>query len=199
VPFTPVPAAKQREALAFLDKYIFAADAFPVSAELLNKLAPERYDDYAGTNWNRERVDYPVHEVVFGIQSSPLGYLYSAPMLRRLADMPLHYAPGEDVFTMSEMFQTLRHSIWDEVYAKKNINGFRRNLQRQHANMLIGLMLGGGGAPLDAASLARYDLTNLRTAIIEALRSRGLDADTRAHLELVNSRISAALGAEMQQ
>ncbi len=197
VPFKPVSAAKQREALAFLDKYIFDADAFPISADLLNKLAPERYDDYSGTNWNRERVDFPMHELVFGIQTSPLGYLYSAAMLRRLEDMPLHYAPGESQFTMSEMFQTLRHSIWEEVYAKQNVNSFRRNLQRQHTGMLIGLMIGGSGAPLDAASLARYDLTNLRTAIIEALRTKGLDDATRAHLTEENARITAAMDAQM--
>jgi hypothetical protein len=197
VPFTPVSAAKQREALAFLDKYIFAPDAFPISAELLNKLAPERYDDYAGTNWSRQRVDFPMHELVYGIQTNPLGYLYSAAMLRRLEDMPLHYAPGETPFTMSEMFQTLRHSIWSEVYAKENVNSFRRNLQRQHTSMLIGLMIGGGGAPLDAASLARYDLTNIRTAIIEALRTNKLDDATRAHLTEENARITAAMDAQM--
>src|SRR5574341_1317778 len=38
-PFVPVPAARQREALKFLTDKVWAADAFQVQAQLLNKLA----------------------------------------------------------------------------------------------------------------------------------------------------------------
>ena len=43
LPFEPVPVDKQRQALAALQKYIFAEDAFRFSPQLLNKLAPERW------------------------------------------------------------------------------------------------------------------------------------------------------------
>jgi len=194
-PFEPVSAAKQREAMAFLKEYIFGPDAFQFPASLLNKLAPERLPDFEDTIDKMVRKDYPVHDVILGIQRIALDRMYDPVSLRRMVDLPLHYENGEELFALADMFKELRLAIWDEVYASRNINSFRRNLQRVHLGILISLVLRPGDAPEDALSLARADLVSLRIALIEALRSNALDAITRAHLEETLARVNAALDA----
>lgn len=49
LPFVPVPVEKQRQALASLEKYVFAADAFNFPPALLNKLAPSRWMHWGST------------------------------------------------------------------------------------------------------------------------------------------------------
>src|SRR4030095_658342 len=46
VALQPVPAAQQREALAFLAQNAFSADAFAVSPALLNRLGPDRWSHW---------------------------------------------------------------------------------------------------------------------------------------------------------
>jgi hypothetical protein len=46
LPFTPVPASEQKRAMQFLRERIFAADAFDLPSDLLNKLQPERNEDF---------------------------------------------------------------------------------------------------------------------------------------------------------
>jgi len=194
-PFEPVSAAKQREAMAFLKEYIFGPDAFQFPASLLNKLAPERLPDFEDTIDKMVRKDYPVHDVVLGIQKIALDRMYDPVSLRRMVDLPLHYENGEEPFTLADMFRELRFAVWDEVYASRNVNSFRRNLQRAHLTKLTFLVLKPGDAPEDASTLARADLTSLRDAIAHALSGGDLDEVTRAHLEESLARVKAALDA----
>ncbi|HMB70310.1 MAG TPA: zinc-dependent metalloprotease, partial [bacterium] len=128
-PFDPVPADKQRAALDFLDRRIFADDAFEITPELANKLAPERLDDFDDSIYYAPRVDYPIHELVLSAQGAVLNRLYHPITLNRLLDMPYHVPAGEDVLTMAGMFRSVRGSIWREVAAGSKVSSTRRNLQ----------------------------------------------------------------------
>jgi hypothetical protein len=198
LPFTPVSAAKQREAMNFLKEYIFSSDAFKFPPELMRKLEAERYDTFSD-DWARERDDYPLHAMVNNIQMRALARMYDPLVLQRMLDLPLLYEKGEEPFTMAEMFQQTRFAIWDEVYQQVNVDGIRRNLQRAHLNIICGIALGYNGVPPDAASLARADLTALRGQIAASLRKGGLDAMTQAHLEECLTRIDATLEAGIQR
>jgi len=197
LPFTPVPAAKQREAMGFLTENVFGSDAFDFPPELMRKLVAERYPDFEGSTYSRERNDYPLHSMVLRIQSVALYRLYDPLTLKRMVDLPLHSEKGEDTFTMAEMFQELRFAIWSEAYGQTDIDSFRRNLQREHLGILTAIVLGMMDVPSDATSLARADLTALRGCIAASLRKGGLDAATTAHLDECLSRIDAALEASM--
>ena len=72
MPMVPVPPARQREALAFLEEHLFGSDAFHWSPELLNKLAPERHWDFTRSIFRMRRIDFPVHELVLAVQRGPL-------------------------------------------------------------------------------------------------------------------------------
>ncbi|GAB4381009.1 MAG: zinc-dependent metalloprotease [Calditrichia bacterium] len=199
LPFEVVSADKQREALAFLNKEIFAADAFNFPPELLNKLAPERFWDFQGTVFRITRMDYPIHGIVQLIQAAALFRLYDPLILQRIQDNELRVPKGEKPFTLVELFQSVRQAIWEEVAARKNINSFRRELQRMHLYILNRMVVNvPKNLPHDAVSLARADLLTLKKQIEEGLNSAAFDAYTRAHLEETKAKINAALTAQIQ-
>ncbi len=161
-------------------------------------------------------MDFPIHDVVLNVQRLALDRAYHPIVLNRLQDLALHYDQGQQPFTMAEVFQQMRETIWSEVNAGQNVNSFRRNLQRAHLAKLIGLVVKPTGAPFftpysgtnpagtimppeDASTLARADLVALQKSLSAALNNTGLDASTRAHLEESQARIAAALSAGLQR
>ncbi len=200
LPLQPVPAERQREALGFLTKHVFASDSFDVPADLLNKLAPERWWDFEYSVFSMPRLEFPLHDVVLLLQRGLLTSLYRPVVLARLVDMELQFGPGQKPFTMAEMFNGLQSSIWSEVYtaAAPRVDSFRRAVQREHLKKLIDLVVKPGGAvPEDAGTLARANLVDLKGKIDAALKNGLVDAGTRAHLEETKARIEAALTAGM--
>ena len=195
----PVPSARQREALAFLEQHLFAAGAFQWPPALLNKLAPERHWDFTGSVFRARRIDFPVHEMVLAIQRRPLNRFYDSTFLSRLQDLELRYDGEEDPFTMQELFARLRAAIWSELETGTSISSFRRNLQREHLRHLTRLVLAPTTTPEDARSLARADLKVLDEDVGKALGNDTIDAYTGAHLDEVKTRIEAALAAAVNR
>ena len=208
-PYVPVTAAQQRMALDFLTREIFGPDVFQFSPELLNSLAVERYPDLQGSSWTRQRNDLPLHNIVLLIQSLPLARLYHPITLSRINDLEARYTNGDEPFTMTEMFTDVRQAIWSELDKTRNVNSFRRNLQRQHLQTLIEQVIHlHPGTPEDARTLARADLETIRRGINTILgrpesplppAGAQLDVITRAHLRETRSRITAALDATLER
>lgn len=199
-PYVPVPAARQREALKFLAEKLWAPDAFQVQARLLNKLASKRFWDFDFQNWLSPRVDYPLHAVVLNLQAAPLWRLYHPITLSRALDLEVKVPDPNDRFTLAEMFVGIRNAIWAELDSEATINSFRRNLQREHVNHLIRLVVRPQpGTPEDAVTLARADLVELQGRIERALGGGQTDYTSRAHLEETRARIRQALEAQVQR
>ncbi|HEY9637628.1 MAG TPA: zinc-dependent metalloprotease [Coleofasciculaceae cyanobacterium] len=202
LPFEPVPIAKQREALSALQKYVFAADIFKFSPQLLNKLAPSRWWDW-GNDVRVDRLDYPIHDSIFFLQSRVLRDLLSSDRLTRLRDLELK-SEANQALTLPELFKTLEQSIWTEVLQpdekSMKISSIRRSLQRDHLNRLTSMVLRTTDVPEDARTLAWYRLHELQRSITSDLRRHGRDMDTytKAHLEETYVRISKALDAQIQ-
>ena len=200
LPFEPVSAARQKEAMLFLKENIFAPDAFAFSADLLNKLQPERLEDFSYSAGKVKRVDYPIHDQVFACQKEPIDRLFDPITLQRLQDIELRYEPNQEKYTMADMFTDLRRAIWSELVSMENINSFRRRLQRYHLDKDIAMVLEQTNAiPEDARTLARNDLKILQEAIPKALSNPNLDIYTKAHLEESKARIEAALKASSER
>ncbi|MDX1741569.1 MAG: zinc-dependent metalloprotease, partial [Rhodothermales bacterium] len=197
-PFTPVPAARQREVMEFLSDNIFAEDAFEFDAELLNKLAPNRLSHW-GTGYTATPVDFPIHSLVASSQSWILDLLLDNGRLTRMIDNSVR-APGGDTYTVSELLSKLTSEIWAEVQSSPRMaNSFRRNLQRMYVDHLTRIMLDirptprSRPAPEDARSLARLELTELSARIGTALQTPSLDRTMKAHLMESKVRIDEAL------
>lgn len=200
VPFEPIVAEQQRQALALFNDVIFSPDAFAISPTLLNKLAPERFWDFSGRMWSTKRIDYPLHELVLTFQKRALNRLYNPTRLSRLLDMPLRTDRPEDAFTMAELFNRLLDSIWGELDDPENINSFRRGLQRAHLNKLIGLVVKPApDFPEDATTLARANLVVLKKKIQAMIATVTLDDTTQSHLAESMARIESALQAGLDR
>ncbi len=221
-PFVPVPASKQREALDFLRKYAFDEKAFELPPGLLNHLAIERQWGLDFMSYILQpRLDYPWHDNVLELQRSVLDRLYHPIALARIQDNELRFAPGEQPFTMAEMFSTLSSALWSELdgHAGK-VSSLRRNLQREHLKQLIRLALRQAPPPPpppppagisvsfppaprppeDATTLARANLLEIQGKVRKALAEGAVtDAITRAHLEETQARITATLYAQSQR
>jgi hypothetical protein len=202
LPFEPVPVEKQREALANLQKYVFASQAFDFSPQLLNKLAPSRWRDWA-SDLKVERLDYPIHDSISFLQNRVLGNLLSDDRLTRLQDIELKSPPNQ-ALTLPELFKTLEDSIWTEVLKPEDeplkISSLRRSLQRSYLNRLTSMVLRTSQVPEDARTLAWYRLRELNKSLSKAIRRYGnsMDTYTKAHLEETRSRINKILDADIQ-
>jgi|GEM_PF-143351 len=196
LPFTPVPAAKQREALRFCIDNYFAKGAFSFQPDLLRKLAIERHADLDQTPSPSPRRDFPVHDSILGIQTAPLLWIYDPLVLHRMEDMPMMLPAGSDVLTIAELFGAVRGAIWQEAFDATNVDSIRRNLQREHLRHITSLYLQGGSwYPEDALTMARQDLVTLRSALDKALTSTTLDGISRAHYQESRDRIDETLNA----
>ncbi|MBE9229221.1 zinc-dependent metalloprotease [Phormidium sp. LEGE 05292] len=198
--FVPTNLAKQREALARLNEYVFAKDAFNFSPQLLNQLAPSRWNHW-GNYVPINRLDYPIHDRILRLQSTILRSLLDGDRLHRLLDIELKTLPGE-ALTIPELFDTLQNSIWTEILGieqLKSISSIRRSLQREHLDILLGMVLRQTNVPEDGRTLAWYELKQLQKALSAKLKKSGeqLDIYTIAHLEEISDRITKTLNASL--
>jgi hypothetical protein len=205
-PLVPVSAAKQREALKFLQEHVLSDKPFQLPPDLLRKLAVDRW-----YHWGAEprQTDFPLYDRVLGIQRIALGHMFDSAVLRRIQANALKADKAEQPLTVAEIFRTATDGIWNEMPNgapqqgdnKPNGNGtssaMRRNLQREYVAQLSGLVLGkkssggfsgfgglgvvlfGGPAavPPDARALARMHLREISTRIQAALNDKRAAGD----------------------
>lgn len=204
-PFIPVAAARQREALKFIQDNILADTAFQFPPELLRKLASDRW-----MHWGNERVmtsvDFPLYQRVLAIQNVALAQLLDNATLSRIQNNQSKTKANEQSLSVAEVFRSLTDGIWTELQAevkkqgKKDLkfSSVRRNLQRSHISSLAQLALATGGLP-DARSLARMHLKQIQSIITVMLADKEatLDDATRAHLDDAQERIQKVLSASI--
>ncbi|BAY96990.1 hypothetical protein NIES37_09270 [Tolypothrix tenuis PCC 7101] len=197
LPFQAVPVEEQRQALATLNKYVFADDAFNFSPELLNKLAPSRWYHW-GSYPMIGRLDYPIHDLVLILQSAVLTDLLSGDRLTRLKDIELKN-PTEKTLSIPELFDTLQTDIWTEVIKPQNkplkISSLRRGLQREYVNILSDMVLRKEYVPEDARTLAWYKIKQLNEKLAGANSD---DEYTKAHILETRDRIEKVLNAPIR-
>ncbi|MEO0542122.1 MAG: zinc-dependent metalloprotease, partial [Cyanobacteria bacterium P01_A01_bin.105] len=101
-PLSPIPAEKQRQALAVLNEKVFAADAFEFSPTLINQLPSDRWWHW-GVAFSGFQLDYPIYERVLNLQSLTLSEVMLSGRLARLRDTALR-THESDLFTIAELF-----------------------------------------------------------------------------------------------
>ncbi|MEM8809582.1 MAG: zinc-dependent metalloprotease, partial [Cyanobacteria bacterium P01_G01_bin.38] len=152
-PLEPIPAAKQREALNVLNQAVFASDAFNFSPQLLNQLPPDLWRHW-GVQFSGAQLDYPIYDRVLVVQSMALSNLMFSERLARVRDLEFK-SDSEDVFTLTELFDTVYQGIWSEISPPEtvafkeavpekrvpDISSLRRGLQRHYLNILSNLVL----------------------------------------------------------
>jgi len=200
LPFEPVPAERQKQALQLLSENLFAPAAFQFKPQLLNKLENERFINFS--TFTPSRQDLPVHQVVLSLQRQVLDRIFLPTVLSRIQDSELRVAAPVEPFTLGLLFTEIQDSIWAETKtpaASININSYRRSLQREHLRKMIGMVLRDAAVPEDARTLARQSLVTLRGQLQRTIARPGSSLEVRAHLAESIARIDEALKAGMQR
>ncbi len=198
-PFEIVSAAQQRRALNFLIDNMFKADAFDFDPALLNKLVPDKNPKFTGGIWSYDRHDYKIHSYVSWIQSIVFSHIFNPLILNRIVDNAIKFGPEEEPFTMTELFETVRREVWQELEEQRSINSYRRNLQNMYVAELGKLILEKQDVlPNDAVALARYNLKHIQNQI-DTINTANLDIISQAHLGNLSDEIFEILYAQKQK
>jgi hypothetical protein len=188
--YEPVPEAKQKEAVDFLNKNVFATPSWLLNNEILSRTG------LSGTSF------------IGQVQDAALNRLLSARTLNKLVETEANM--GNAAYQLTELLADLRKGIFSELATARVSDPYRRNLQKSYTGYLINLItpassttstvpgisitVGGGGLSdkTDAKSVVRGYLTSLR-AEIAASATRSTDPMTKYHLQDLAERITKAL------
>lgn len=182
-PFSPVPYADQKRAMAALRSLVFSPRAFDAPEGLLGRLQMQR----RGFNFYNEPEDPKIHARALAIQKSVLDHLLHPRVLARITDSRLY----GNTYGLAEFMDDLGGAIFDED-ASGDINPFRQGLQLEFVNRLAAMVAEGSRERFDypAQSIALARLKTIQKAL--AARAGG-DAETQAHVGHVLFVIDRAL------
>jgi hypothetical protein len=187
------PKAKQKEAVAFMQKEVFTAPKWLLDDNILNKISsPVRVSSLSR------------------IQTTALDLIVNDRVLNTLLKMEARF--GKDsCYTLVEYLDDLQAGIWSELKTGKTVDIFRRAIQKNYVNNLlavmneaeegkniIGMLLGVPEESLpittnsDLSSYLALYLQNLRQQIVKAIPSFS-DKDTKEHLKYIANEINSKL------
>ncbi|WP_222621795.1 zinc-dependent metalloprotease [Pedobacter fastidiosus] len=165
-----VPKMKQKEAVAFLNKYLFATPYW-----LLDK------DVLARTGDNPLLIVGTLQNVMFNkLINTKLDLTFRAEA-----------SLGDEAYTANELLNDLKLGIWSELINNKPITIYRRSLQKTYIYFLTS-MLGNPQYSKDLSCIARENLEILRKDISIAI-PKTTNQSSKAHLNEVARRIDKAL------
>jgi len=177
--YTPVPRARQQEAVQFLLENAFTTPTYFLDPDLLRRLEP------AGAVAR-----------VRGRQNQLLSIMFQDARLGRLADQSALATPASPAYGIDELFTDLSRGIFSEAtQARPTTDEYRRDLQRSfvdHMERLMGDAPSASTRPEDARALARATLLALDGTLEAALGST-TDAVTTAHFADLRARIREIL------
>lgn len=183
-----VSEVKQREAVEFLNKQLFATPNWLLNQDIFDK---------TGLNGLT---------VVGRIQDNALSSVISNYTLTKLNNAEA--AIGSKAYQITELLADLKKGIWSELSARKPVDIYRRQLQKSYVNTLTSLLkvappvsMSSGGISLtitqmpdksDISSVVKGHLSALRTEILAAL-SGTTEIMTKYHLQDLAKTIDNAL------
>jgi hypothetical protein len=189
--WTPVPRARQKEAVQFLNDEVFTTPTALIKPEILRKLESDG-------NINR----------VSGAQGRVLGALVANAKLQRMIESEALATNKSDVYSLGEMLTDLRRGLWKEIYSGAPINAYRRRLQATYVeamaskikppaptaqDQLLAQLLGGGVVNTrDFRPMLKDEMRTLDRELAAAI-PKTADRASRAHLSDVRDQIQAML------
>ncbi len=180
MPFIPVEAERQKEAMSYLNSHLFAPDAFDGSHEVYNYLQIQR----RGFNFFSATEDPKIHDQVLAMQSNVLAHLLHPVTMKRITDSRTY----GNSYTVADVVGDLTNSVF-EADASGNVNTFRQNLQIEYVTRLIAILESDRHDRI-AKSSALYNLQNIRSMMDG---KRNVNRETRAHAAHIKLAIDKAL------
>lgn len=188
--FTPVPLARQREALRMLTESLFKADSFTFSPATISRLGADNFTP-------RLRQDVSVSTRVLSLQAMALDQLMSDGVAVRLLDSQEKLADRKQALSLAELYGSVQDAVWSELKSGKDISGMRRNLQREHLKRLVVSLVRVSVPTLaDVRSLQRENALRLQRELRAAM-GRPMSREAKAHLSETYESLSQVLKASM--
>jgi len=169
--YTYVNKNRQKESLTFVINQLFKTPTWMLDKDLFSKV------QYTGAIKD-----------IRNLQSKTLYSILSTSRMSRMIENET--LNGSKAYTLVSMFSDLRKGIWSELYNGKNIDTYRRNLQKAHIDRLESLLKSTSTNVSDIKSVARGELKRLLSDA-KAASNRG-NTLTRYHLQDIVARINEA-------
>jgi len=175
--YTPVDKATQEASMAWLNENVFETPLWLIDQTILQNI------DHAG-----------YFESLRRRQDRVVSSLLDADRLGRLIDAE---TMDTEYYSALEMLQDLRTNIWNETSSRKNVDIYRRNLQRTYLDEMSKLMINEDAREFnvitsDVRPLVRGELQTLKKQLNRA-KNRNIDTVTRYHYEDAIARIELLL------
>ncbi len=164
------PASVQKEAMKFLAEQLFTTPTWIIDQTIL---------DNTGDN--------PL-EVINKVQSPTLNRLVSSNTLTKL--ISAEAADGNAAYKITDFFEDMDNAVFTELKSNKEIDLYRRNLQKAYVDKMIALI-----KPADKSS-ASLTMTLQRTSSGNSLSAMQSDVASvvKGELKALNASIKSAAG-----
>ena len=167
---------EQVDAMKFLNQKVFTTPTWLLQEEILNNIEPNGAVDK-----------------IRAMQVRQLNNLLRKDRLERMIDNEA--MNGAKAYNISTMLRDLRNGLWLELSGTKNIDTFRRNLQRAHVNRLAHLMEQDEEHRSDISAAARAELNIIQRNTRNAA-TRYKSGIVRYHLQDIDALIDDLLDTE---
>jgi hypothetical protein len=185
-PYTPVPLAQQKRAMATLNKYVFAPNSWLADTALLPYLQPQR----RGFSPSAFGDDYKATTMVLAQQfNGALSHLLHPATLQRLTNSRLY----GNQYAVADLLQDLEAGIFSDDLGGA-VNVYRQNLQSEYTRMLIGIVSDAYGQ-YDAVAQAAA-LQAVQRIERQQSAASSPNAETRAHRNSLVFQIKKALSTK---
>ncbi len=171
VKYAPVPKARQKEALKWLDENLFHEPAWLVRVPYIWELT--------------DRPDTYISRLVNNVISS--SSLLSVAKIARLGQFAQDDASN---YKPEEYLSDLEHMIFAELYKVGKVDGYRRFLQRRYVTVALEVAATAPARNTDVRALLVAQLDDIRK---RAVRAKSGDALTQAHWQTLSRQIETGL------
>ena len=158
--YVPVTKAKQKESLNWLHKNVFETQNWLLDKNILNKINEAGYTESMSRYQNRF-----------------LRTLLNARTLKRMIDAEIIQ---DNNYAAVDMIGDLRKGVFSEATTTKNVDVYRRNLQKSFISNLNSLMNDSSVKNTDISSIVRGELTTLKYQLNSASK-RAVNKITKYH------------------
>ena len=182
IAYVAVPKEKQQASMKWVQQNAFETPKWLIDKTLLQNI------DYGGYTERLRR-----------LQSRYINGLLNFETLGRLID---HHTINEENYSALSMLQDLRKGVWSEVNSTKNVEVYRRNLQRAYVERMAYLMTETLNRDRsaqyfnvnqsDIRALVRGELNVLKKQVSSAA-NRQVDTETKYHYRDIVERVDAVL------
>ena len=172
-PFTPVPEAQQKRAMALLTRYAFGPQAWQTPPALVAHLQQQR----RGFDLRKETEDPKVHSRVFGIQQSLLNHLMHPAVQQRIMDSSMY----GNTYSLETMMSDLTSAVMSGDDATKPISGVRSNIQTEYVFKLLNMLNSNASLPA-IQGVALNELHRIEKSVLKDWPAFSVSIAHRDHL-----------------